>query len=296
MAKQSIEITGKVRSALFLLSALWQQGPVVARLVADKLRAGLPEGEEPLDFLILIRGLGQILKAALDLMVELDNLLVGENQRRAGLLDDREDKVVYLGRRITGIRRIVAGHFVAPDVARLGLEGRTARESVALLRQSELISERLVRDDLEELLGDSLFEPPLDLRLYEPQIMLAVDTLREAFEAHQDSRRQVDELRARKREAVKDYDVAFIRVARQFEDLCRLVGLDELADKVRPSLTRKGETVVPPDDGQGASIPDDAGASDAPAEDAAAAVPVAEPVPEPVPEPDSETAEQPAAN
>ena len=107
---------------------------MIARLVTDKLRTSLKGGEEPLDFLTLIRGLGRILKAALDLMVELDSLLVAENQRRAALYNDREDKTLFLGQRITGVRRLVNGHFVKPDLARLGLEGRTAREPVALLR------------------------------------------------------------------------------------------------------------------------------------------------------------------
>ncbi len=310
MAKLSIEITGKIRSALFLLSALTEQGPVVARLVTDKLRTSLKGDEEPLDFLALIQGLGQILQTALDLMVELDNLLVTENQQRAALLQDREDKLVQLGQRVTGVRRIITGHFVAPDVARLGLEGRTARESVALLRQSELICERLVRDDLDELLGESLFQPPLDLRAYEPQVTPAVKALREALEGHQRSRRRVDELLARKREAVAQYDTAFVRVARQFEDLCRLTGLDELADKVRPSLTRKGETAVEPGGEEGAESDEPAenvSADDAgpPAEDAPATVPAASepatvpvastPATDPEPEPEAESDSEPGA-
>ncbi len=99
MARQSTEITGKIRFALFLLSALVEQGPVVARLVTDKLRTSLKGTEEPLDFLTLIRDLGQILKAALDLMVELDNLLVDENQLRTTLYQAREDKIAFLGQR-----------------------------------------------------------------------------------------------------------------------------------------------------------------------------------------------------
>ncbi len=278
MPKLSIEITGKIRSALFVLAALWEQGPTVAGLVTDKLRASLTGGEEPPDFLAQIRGLGQILKFALDLMVELDKLLVAEDQQRFALYRDREEKIADLGRKITGVRRIITGHFVNPDLKSLGLEGRTERESIALQRQTELICERVASDDLDDLLGDSLFEPRLDPRPFEPQIQPGVVVLREAFEAHQRSRRRVDELRARKNEAVESYDDTFIRVARQFEDLCRLAGLDALADRLRPSLTRRGETAEPP-------------AGEEPAGDASASEPVAEPVAES----DSEAGDEPAA-
>ena len=303
MAKLSIEVTSKIRSALFVLSALWEQGPTVAGLVMEKLPASLAEGEEPPDFLAQIQGLGRILQSALDLMVELDKLSVDENQLRATLFRDREDKTSFLGRQLTGLRRIVNGHYLAPDVERLGLDGRTARESIALLRQAELACKRLGGDELEALLGDTLFEVPLDVGPYIERVESTIAQLRALFEAHQRSRRRVDELLARKKKVVQDYDTTFIRVARQFEDLCRLAGLDDLADKVRPSLTRKGETAAEPPEGEvpeaaDGVIDDDDGDSGPPAEDVAPdPAPTPEPTPDPAAEPPepSETGAEPAA-
>ncbi len=105
MAKLSIEITDMIRSALFVLSALWEQGPQVARLVTEKLPPSLNEGEEPPSFLAQIEALGRLLKSALDLMVELDTLTVDQNLLRATLLNYRDDKLGFLGQRLTGLRR-----------------------------------------------------------------------------------------------------------------------------------------------------------------------------------------------
>ena len=70
MAKLSREITGKVRSCLFVLSALSVQGPRVARLLQQKLKPRLEAGDEPSSFLAQIKNLSRLLKAALDHEVE----------------------------------------------------------------------------------------------------------------------------------------------------------------------------------------------------------------------------------
>ncbi len=256
----------------------------MTKIVLEQLQPNLKGGEEPPPFLAQLQALGRLLRAALERMTALDRELYDEDEQRAILFADRQVVVGELGRKVSGLRRIVLGHYPDAKAENLGLQGRTEQEPVALLRQSELICQKLRREDLEKMLGDPLFDLPLDPEPYVLKVDPILPLLTRAYEVHQRARRRVDNLLDEQKAAVTSYDVAFLRVARQFEDLCRLAGKNELADKVRPSLTHPGETAERPDDSEVLDSADGVVADDV-AGEPEAPVSEAEPRSETAPEP-----------
>ena len=110
------------------------------------------------------------------------------------------------------------------------------------------------------------------------------DSLRDLLARIGAAKRRTEDLYLKKQEAAKEYDQLFTRAARIFEDCCRLVGRDELANRIRPSEAQPGRT---------AKKPDEAGKPDEAAEEAADSGEPAESTDEA--EPSAETSGEPAA-
>ncbi len=286
--KTSKEATDRQKAFIFLHSVFLLQGPKVAAEMVEFLQSEAPspspeKGAEAEaakakpGFLSVILGFGRALGQRLERLVAADETHYKEKAVYSALLKKRDRLTGDVIKLVVALRRIVLGEHEDPDMGQLGFEGETAREAVPLLRQADRIVEVLASGDIDAILGppiftDSTFEP----KDRGKQLEKKAAKLARVVTKVGDAKRRTEDAFLAKQEATSAYDLLFLRAARIFEDSCRLVGRDELADRIRPSEKRPGRTQVPPPENpeEAADQAADAGDSDGETEsDAAGSTP-----------------------
>jgi hypothetical protein len=230
-------VTRRQVEAAVVIQAAVTHGDVVAARLEQTLAPGLGSeapgsGSSTAD---LIQRLGRTLQASIEALVEADH--AHEIKKAGGRRVRREAKeaAAMLYRELVDLRRVVDAVGGRVALVKVGLEGITTREPLALCRVGDAVHTRLpgLASELAGRRGLTF-----DATAYVGPGAAATSRLEVAREEWVREQRERDITLMHKLRAMSAFDTCYLSVARALEALFRLAGMDELADRVRPTRRR----------------------------------------------------------
>jgi hypothetical protein len=224
-----------------------------ARMVLDTLEAVAPRladqlgglfgpwlaGPPPMAFASLLEAFHGRLSDCRDRLADvaerhLDVLTrAGELERRSDAANDR------LANAMSALRATFRGVYGFAQLGHFGFPDRAPRRPKVLWDQSCELRQRLAEPDLE-LPPSRVPEFDLDCADLSRKLAPSIDGLDQALGAVRDHESRVAESERLQDEALAEFNEALPHIARSLESWLRMAGLDEQADRVRPSRRRPG--------------------------------------------------------
>lgn len=269
MQKVSKEVTDRIRSVRSVLFNLREKGDGLATKVNQMAvppssfsnTVNTVEGEVPPspDYGPAIALFENVLEGALGELSQRDEALFHVNVTVKSLRDQRQDQVDVVYGMVGRIRHFILGEYKDPRLELLALVGETPREPIALLRRARSVASSLARPEAEDYLGERAMEPSFSPAARAAELEQAATQLENVLDLLNETLQTYDQALLDRNAAMANYDRVFVRIARILEDSFRLVGDQEMADRVRPSESRPGLTA---DAADGGSDPDSGDAGD----------------------------------
>ncbi len=250
------------------------QGPGVGDSLGKYLSPVLGEEEALPDLAASLELYGRKLESYGDAMVAADEGYLAELAKLNEVRAEGEAPTRSLKDKILSLRSTCQGLFGEETLAPLALDFNLAQNLRGVLRQAEIIRERIKSSD-KEMVSERWVNGTLDRESSARELDPEIEQLRLVVEQLVEQGKEVDTAKVRKDEALEEFDRQYILIARAVEATFRVAGETDLADRIRPTVRQLGR-----DDGKGQEE----------------ATPEASSQPEPVPEssaapePDSGTA------
>ncbi len=216
-----------------------------ARFIAERVIALLePEllaGEVMPDVELLQLLVRRVLARRLKRLSEAGESLIEKRQQAAELKQTSAAETRDTRALVVDLRAAFKGFFGTRRAANfLGLRGATSRDPVEIQRQAKRAVARLLDPDRE--LPAARLATGLDRQSLARPIKKHADAMADAETGLVSARKRVDMALFMKDQALADYNDLFVKITTLFEGLYRLVDMEVLARKVRPSGHRKGRT------------------------------------------------------
>ncbi len=221
------------------------QGPGVADSLGEYLSAGLETEETLPDLATLFELYGRKLESYGDAMVATDEAYLAELARLAEVRAEGAAPTRSLKDKILSLRATCQGLFGEDTLGPLALDFNLAQDVQGVLRQAEIIRERVASSD-KELVSDRWVNGSLDHESSARELDPEIEVLHQVVQRLVEQGKRVDTAKVRKDKALEDFDRQYILIARAVESTFRVAGETDLADRIRPSVRQLGR-----DDGQG---------------------------------------------
>ena len=177
-------------------------------------------------------------------------------------------------RHVRSVKNSFAGSYGDVVLALLGLDGTFASKALTLLGQGRFVETKL--RDTTIVLPDPLpARPALEREVFADELQTELDGLETVLNQVDQERKEIQQSRAARRETERLFRRRHVNLTRVFESYLRLLGLDDLADRLRLTISRRSRRASGESAGDTATEP--------------ASPPAQEPASPPAEEPVSET-------
>lgn len=240
-------VTDRQKSANAVIAAGETHAERVAAELDALLSPYLQRGEKMPDLALFTRLVTRALADARDRMVAADEAHLDELADDGPPREARDEVATALYSELTELREWLTGLYGAAALKRLGFSDATPRDPVQMERFAGEVARALGSKDLPKPRRKGVRWDP-------GETVARIEELREALRGHlKDVAREAREAEATlvaKTAAISAYDERFSRAATALGGVFRLAGHVELANRVRPSSRRPGQTEVdaPPAD------------------------------------------------
>ncbi|HTN82678.1 MAG TPA: hypothetical protein VL242_03310 [Sorangium sp.] len=237
----SQRVTDRQKSASSVVAAGETHADRIATEIEALLSPYLRKGEQMPNIALLTQLVVRALADARDRMVTADEILVGELADDGAPREGRDEVAHELHDELNDLRDWLTGLYGHAALKHLGFKEATPRDPVQLERFAGEVTRALSSKELPRPRRQGV-------RWDADDAVLRIERLRDALLSHlKDVAREAREAKATrmaKSTAIALYDERFGRVATFLGGLFRLAGHTDLANQVRPSSRRSGQTDV----------------------------------------------------